>query len=207
MDYYGTYPLKPSIIRGYKPPFPNSQNCPPPSNQLLPLNPSLKLGYWELLSPALVGAAGALFLSLFSDSGDVTERCEDRLFKLAIVWYGIGATVSVSFAVTNLLANHKAPSEQLLYPIAGALVSIILLFGAEFLLLYRFFPSSFKGDVGDDVWTQFFSFIYLSITTLATADLGDILPANITARALIATEITFNLFIIASAIQILLSSK
>ncbi|MHB8073911.1 ion channel [Desulfosporosinus fructosivorans] len=207
MDYYGTYPLKPTIIRGYKPPFPNSQNCPSPSKQLLPLNPSLKLGYWELLSPALVGAAGALFLSLFSDTDNAIERCEDRLFKLAIVWYGIGATVSVSFAVTNLLANHKAPSEQLLYPIAGALVSIILLFGAEFLLLYRFFPSSFKGDVGDDVWTQFFSFIYLSITTLATADLGDILPANITARALIATEITFNLFIIASAIQILLSSK
>lgn len=205
MGYNGTYPLNPSIIRGYRPPSLNSQYCTPPSIQTLPANPSLKLGYWELLSPALVGAGGALFLSLFSDCNYLMERCGETLFKLAIVWYGIGATVSVSFAVRDLLTNYKAPNEHLLYPIGGALVSIILLFATEYLLLYRFFPSSFKGDVGDNVWTQFFSFIYLSITTLATADLGDILPANITARALIATEISFNLFTIATAIQILLS--
>lgn len=207
MDYYGTYPLNPGIIRGCRPYFPNTQYCMPPSKQILPLSPSLKLGYWELLSPALVGAAGALFLSLFSDIDHLMEHCGGTIFKLAIVGYGIGATVAVSFAVTDLLKNYKAPHEHLLYPIGGALVSIILLFATEYLLLYRFFPSSFKGDVGDDLWTQLFSFIYLSITTLATADLGDILPANITARALIATEISYNLFIIATAIQILLSTK
>jgi len=179
----------------------------PPSKQILPLNPSLTLGYWELLTPALVGAAGGLFLSLFSDCNYLMERCGETLFKLAIVWYGIGATVAVSFAVSDLIRNFKAPNEFLVYPIGGALVSIILLFASEYLLLYRFFPSSFNGSVGDNVWTQFFSFIYLSITTLATADLGDILPTNLTARALIATEISFNLFTIATAIQILLSTK
>lgn len=208
MDYYGTYPLNPSIIRGwYKPPFPNAQYCAPPCKQILPLNPTLKLGYWELLSPALFGAAGALFLSLFSDSDHLMERCGGTLFKLAIVWYAIGATVAASFAVTDVLANSKAHHGHLFYPIEGALVSIILFFAADYLLLYRFFPSSFKGDVGDNFWTQLFSFLYLSITSIATANLGDIMPDNLTARALIATEIAFNLFTIATAIQLVLAQR
>ena len=207
VDYYGTYPLNPCIIRGYKPPFPNAQYFAPPCKQLLPLNPTLKLGYWELLSPALFGATGALFLSLFSDSDHLMERGGGTLFKLAIVWYAIGASVAASFAVTDVLANSKPPHDHLLYPIGGALVSIILLFAAEYLLLYRFFPSSFKGDIGDNFWTQLFSFLYLSITSIATANLGDIMPENLTARALIATEIAFYLFTMATAIQLLLAQK
>jgi hypothetical protein len=94
-----------------------------------------------------------------------------------------------------------------LNPIGGALVTIILFFAADYLLLYRFFPDSFKGEVGDDLGTQLFSFIYLSITSLATANLGDIMPDSITARALIATEIAFNLFTLATAIQLLLAQN
>ena len=205
VDYYGTYPLNPSIIRGYKPPFPNAQYYAPTSNQIPPLSPTLKLGYWELLSPALFGAAGALFLSLFSDDDHLIECGGGTLFKLAIVGYAIGATVAVSFAVADVLTNSKVPHDRLLYPISGALVSVILLFAAEYLLLFRFFPSSFKGDVGEDFVTQFLSFIYLSITSIATGNLGDIMPDNLTARALIATEIAFYLFTMATAIQLLLA--
>ena len=203
--YYGNYPLNPSIIRGYKPSLPNAQYCVPPIKRILPTNPTLTLGYWELLSPALLGTTGALFLSLFSDNDDLTERCGGTLFKLVIVWYSIGATVAVSFAVAEVLSNSKVLHDHLLTPIVGALVSVILFFASVYLLLYRFFPSSFKGDIGDDFWTQFFSFIYLSVTSIATADLGDILPGNVTARALIATEIAFNLFTLATGIQLLLA--
>ncbi len=205
MDYYGTYPLNTRIKRGYMPSFPNTQYCVPPCKQLLPVSPPLRLGYPELLFPALFGAAGALFLSLFSDSNHIMARCGETLFKLTIVGYGIGATVAVSLAVTDILTNSKAPHDHLFYPIVGALVSIILLFAAEYLLLYRFFPSSFKGDVGENLWTQLFSFLYLSTTTIATAGLGDIMPSNVTARALIATEIAFNLFTLATGIQLLLA--
>ena len=205
MDYYGNYPVTPSIIRGYRPPLVSPQYIVPPCKPLLPLNPPLKLGYWELLAPALFGTAGALFLSVFSDSNHLMERCGESFFKLALVSYALGATVAVSFAVTDVLSNSKAHPGQLLYPVEGALISIILLFTADYLLLYRFFPSSFKGDVGDNFWTQLFSFFYLSITSIATADLGDILPANLTARALIAIEIGFNLFTIATAIQLVLA--
>jgi len=207
VDYYGTYPQNPGLMRGFKPSFPNAQYYVPPCTPLVALNPPLKLGYWELLSPALFGAAGALFLSLFSDSDHLLERCGGTLFKLALVSYAIVATVSVSFAVSHVVVHSEAPYDHLINPIAGALVTIILFFAANYLLLYRFFPSSFKGEVGDSFWAQLFTFIYLSITSLATANLGDIMPDNITARALIATEIAFNLFTLATAIQLLLVPK
>ena len=108
---------------------------------------------------------------------------------------------------SNLIHDPKTHVHSFVYPIGGALASVILLFTSEYLLLYRFFPSSFKGDVGDNLITQFLSFLYFSITTIATANLGDILPDNLTARALIATEIAFNLFTIAIGIQLLLAQK
>ncbi|MDR3602428.1 MAG: hypothetical protein P4L49_18405 [Desulfosporosinus sp.] len=205
--YIGTYPLNPSIIRGYKPSFPNAQNCAPPRAQSLLLNPTLDLNYWRSLSPALFGAAGALFLSFFSGNNHLIQRFEGTLFKLALVGYTIGATISVAFCITNIISDSKAHHDHLIAPIGGAFASIILLFAADYFLLYRFFPSSFKGSVGDDAWTQFFSFLYLSITSISTADLGDILPINITARALISTEIAFNLFIVTTGIQLLLAQR
>jgi len=205
VDYYGTYPLNPSIIQGYRPLFQKVKYLPPPCQPIVPLNPPLKLDYWQLLSPALFGTAGALVLSLFSDCNHLVERCGENLFKLALVSYALGATVAVSFAVSDVLKHSRDPHARLLYPIEGALVSVILLFTAEFLLLYRFFPDSFKGDIGDNFWAQLLSFLYLSVTSIATADLGDILPANLTARALIGIEIGFNLFTLATGIQLLLA--
>jgi hypothetical protein len=205
VGYDGMYPLSPSIILGYRPLFLKAQYCAPPCQQNLPLNPPIKLDYCQLLSPALFGAAGALFLSLFADRNHLTERSGGTLFKLAIVSYAIGASVAAAIGVTDVLENSKAPHDHLLYPIGGAIVSIILLFAAEYLLLYRFFSSSFKGDVGDNFWTRFLSFLYYSVTVLPGTPGGDIMPENFTARALIATEIAFYLFTIATAIQLLLA--
>jgi len=205
--YFGTYPLNPGITRGYKPSYPIAQNCTSPQVQRFPLNSTLDLNYWRLLSPALFGAAGALFLSLFSNNNHLIERFEGTLFKLALVGYTIGATIAVSFCITNIISDSKAHHDHLIAPIGGAFGSTILFFAADYFLLYRFFPSSFTGHVGDDAWTQLFSFLYLSITSISTADLGDILPVNITARALISTEIAFNLFIVTTGIQLLLAQR
>ena len=206
--YYGIPPLNPGISHGYKPSLPNlPPNCSPPAKPSLPLNTTIDLAYWRSLSPALIGAGGAIFLSLFSENDRLIKRFEGPLFKLTIVGYSIVATIAISFGISNVLTESKAPHDHLVYPIGGALVTIILLFAADFLLLYRFFPESFKGDVGDDFWTQLFSFIYLSITSIATGNLGDIMPADLTSRALIATEMSFYLFTMATAIQLLLFQK
>jgi len=207
-SHYGPYPINPNLIRRSQPQIPKARHGVSPCVPILPLSQTLEFGYWKLLSPALFGTAGALFLSLFSDEkNDLIEGFGGTLFKFAIVGYSIGATVAASFAITNVLKNSRPPYDHLFLPIGGALVSTILFFAADYFLLYRFFPSSFKGDVGDDFLTQLFSFCYFSITTMATGDLGDILPANVTARALISIEIGFYLFTMATAIQLLLVQK
>jgi len=200
VDFDETYPTDPNIC----PPFPDAEYNVPPVKQALPSNPTLKLGYWKLLSPTLLGTTGALYLSFFSDNNHLTKRCGGTLFKLAIVSYAIGASFAASFAITDVCSNSKAPHEKLFKPILGALVSIILLFAAEYLLLYRSFPSSFKGDLGDNFWTQLVTFLYLSITIVPGASVGDILPNNLTARALISTERAFYLITMATAIQLIL---
>ena len=206
--YYGPYPQSPNSFRGYKPSFPNTHSYPPPCVLNLPSKQEFKLGFWELLSPALFGAAGALFLSLFSsEKNKLIKRFGGTLFKLAIVGYSIGTSVAVSIAISKTLIDSRPPYDHLILPIWEALVSIILFFGSVYLLLYRFFPSSFKGDVGDNFFTQLFSFLYLSTTTIATAGLGDIMPDGVTARALIAIEISFYLFTMATAVQLLLVQK
>lgn len=207
---YRPYPLNSNGIRGYKPSFSKNQPCPPHCVPSPSFNLTFKLSYWELLSPALFGAGGALFLSLFSgekSNEDLIKRFGGTLFKLALVVYAIGATVAVSFAINDVVKKSKAPHDHLICPIGGGLITIILLFTSEYLLLYRFFPTSFKGDPGDDILTQFLSFLYFSITTIATANLGDILPTTTTPRLLIATEIAFNLFTLATGIQLLLAQK
>lgn len=208
VDYFEAFPLNPSIILSYNLSPPNAQYYVPPCKQTLPTYSKFKLGYWGLISPALFGAAGALSLSLFSEIDHLIARCEGTLFKLAIVWYAIGASVAASFAVTDVCSNSKDPHDKLLRPILGALVSIILLFAAEYLLLYRSFPSSFKGDLGDlgdNFCIQLVTFLYLSITIIPGASVGDIMPDNLTARALIGTEIAFYLFTMATATQLILA--
>ncbi|KJR45840.1 hypothetical protein UF75_3755 [Desulfosporosinus sp. I2] len=204
---YGPYSINPNLIRRYQPLIPKSHGVAPRS-PILPSGTTLTPSYWELLYPTFFGIAGSLFLSLFSsEENDLIKHFGGTLFKLAIVGYSIGATVAVSFCISHVVTDPKAHVRSFVYPIGGALVSVILLFTTEYLLLYRFFPSSFKGNVGDDLITQFLSFLYFSITTMATANLGDILPENLTARALIATEIAFNLFTLATGIQLLLAQK
>ena len=205
--HYGPYPINPNLIRRYPPQIPKSYGVPP-RPLILPSFTTLPLSYWQLLSPTFFGIAGSLFLSLFAnDENDLLENFGGNFFKLGLVGYSIGAIIAVSFCISRVVTDPKTHVHSFVYPIGGALASVILLFTSEYLLLYRFFPSSFKGDVGDNLITQFLSFLYFSITTIATANLGDILPDNLTARALIATEIAFNLFTLAIGIQLLLAQK
>lgn len=206
--HYGPYPINPNLIRRFPPQILKSHGVPPRPLILSSLK-TLPLSYWQLLSPTFFGIAGSLFLSLFSndDENDLLKHFGGNLFKLGLVGYSIGAIIAVSFCISRIVTDPKTHVHSFVYPIGGALASVILLFTSEYLLLYRFFPSSFKGDVGDNLITQFLSFLYFSITTIATANLGDILPDSLTARALIATEIAFNLFTLAIGIQLLLAQK
>ncbi len=207
--YFGPYSISPNRFRGYKPSYPNTHSNSPSCIPPRPAKQPLELSYWELISPALFGTGAALFLSLFSSkkNSEPIEPFGGALFKFALVGYSFGALVSVYFAIKKAVLDSLPSYQNLFRPVAGALISVILLFSSEYLLLYKFFPSSFEGDVGDDFCTQLFSFVYLSSTTIATAGLGDIKPVDVTARALIALEITFYLFALATALPLLLIQK
>ncbi|MCO5385969.1 MAG: hypothetical protein NHB14_09565 [Desulfosporosinus sp.] len=117
--YFSPYPLAPNNLRGYKPSLPNKHSCSTACLPLLPPTPKITLGYWELLSPALFGTAGALFLSLFSSEDNLVKQFGGALFKFSIVGYAIGATVAVSLAISEVIKEFKAPYNHLLCPIGG----------------------------------------------------------------------------------------
>lgn len=208
-SYFGPrLPNKPGSP-GYKPLSSSTYNFSAPCGPIPSLRIAYKLGYWELLSPAIFGTGIAYFLSLFSgeEKKDKLPQATGKLFKFALIVYTIGAMFGVYYAIVKVVNDSRPPYNNLFRPIAGALVITIVYFSAQYLLLYRYFPSSFNGEVGDDFCTQLFSFAYLSATTIATADLGDITPANVTSRALIALEIVFYLFTLATAVPLLLAQK
>lgn len=206
--YFGPYPLKPNNLRGYNPS--NTYKCSVPSPILPPgTGTEFSLGYWELVSPALFGTAGAFLFSIFTvaKKDNPNNPFDGIVLKIGLVSYSIFALAGVYEAIKKVVKESRPSYNDLFAPIAAALVTVILLLSTEYLLLYRYLPSSFKGDIGENVFTQFLSFLYLSSTTIATAGLGDIQPANFTARALITIEIMFYVFVLATALPLLLVEK
>lgn len=208
--YVGPYPLNPNLIRGGKPLLNNGLQYHIRNGAQKPVSipsypPSSVSSNSSLLMPALLGSAGALLLGLFPDVKCIAERLGGSgVFQLAIVGYAAGATFAISLYLyetldkaddTNVHVHHIA------YPFGLAVFTAILLFSADFFFLYRLCPSSFQGYVGDNLFTQIFSFIYLSITTITTAG-SDIAPISLSARALASMEMLFFLFILTLGLQL-----
>lgn len=207
---YMTYPMNSGNLRGFKSTFSKgssfSSSCTSsPSSFQMPYKPC----YWELLSPAIFGAVGALILSILTEDTDGYRLQSEGnyIFQLALIGYGLGATAAAVLAIVDSITNFKPSFHNLVFPIVGVIVSVLLLFASEYLLLYRVIPGSFKGYVGDNLLIQYLSFLYFSTTTIATGNLGDILPTSTTPRLLISTEIGFTFFVIGVGIQLLLAEK
>ena len=203
-------PLKPLPLETCSPrssePQSKHQENSPPSNPAPPADPpSNDLIF---LFPILVGTVGALSLSLLSPVSFSNRHLSGTLFKLTLIAYSFAGTVTTVIYVYKVVKTSQPGFKTLSLPVAGALALLILYYATAYLLLYRFFPASFRVEnIGKHFSSQFFTFLYFSVTTLATADLGDILPRNLTARALITTEIAFNLFVLATGIQLFLASN
>ncbi|SDG43748.1 two pore domain potassium channel family protein [Desulfosporosinus hippei] len=206
--YFMPYPLNPNS-RIYKPS--GTHSSPTVCAPLLRPIPGFTPGYWELLTPAFGGAAVAFFLSLFiegkKEKKNDNNPYEGILLKISLIGYSVFALAAAYYAITKVVKESRPSYNHLFTPIAIALVGVILLFTSEYLLLYRYLPSSFEGKVGDDLCVQYFSFLYFSSTTIATGTLGDIQPNNLTARALITIEIMFYVFVMATALPLLLVEK
>lgn len=172
---------------------------------------------WPLV-PAIVGSAASFLLLLMvnhkqwkSDvgetqnvetlsgeiySGSVMGTRNPRVGTAAVVIYSIIATAGVSYYVFRVLTAANGHVITAFIPVASAITVLILYFAAAYTLEYNLVPGSFTGDhIGNDIVTELMTFVYFSITTFATASMGDFAPVSNGSRILVSLEVLFFIFI------------
>lgn len=162
---------------------------------------------WPLL-PAIVGA-GAIILMLLianhkqwkdeSDKGSSEEYSEAQVTPVGsavIVIYSIIATAGASYYVYRVLTASDGHMLTAFIPVASAITLLTIYFAAAFDLEYNMVPGSFSGShFGNDIVTELFTFFYFSVTTFATASMGDFSPISNASRILVTLEVLFFIYI------------
>lgn len=161
-----------------------------------------------LLMPAIVGA-GASFLILLmlnhktwgskADEIRSGEECSvarnTSLGSAVVVIYSLIATAGVSYYVFSVLTAADGPIITAFVPVAAGITVLIVYFAAAYALEDHLDPDSFSAEnIGDDIVSRLATFVYFSITTLATAG-GDIAPVSNASRILVGMEVLFFIFI------------
>lgn len=163
---------------------------------------------WPLM-PAAVGAGASFLLLLMANhkkwgsEEDETKRPEScpetrgtPVGSAVVVIYSLLATAGVSYYVFSVLTATDGHIITAFIPVVSAITLLILYFAAAYDLEYNLVPGSFTGDhIGDDIVTELFTFVYFSITTFATASMGDFSPVSNTSRILVSLEVLFFIFI------------
>lgn len=148
-----------------------------------------------LLAPAIVGAAAA-FLSLKRDTGPESCKKERPWWSVPgiIIFSGLVLT-GVSFYIYNVLTALDGHSLYAFFPVSGAIIVQIVYFAAIYNWLYRIDPKSFTGEIDGNPINELVTFIYFSITTFATAGMGDMAPVTNAAKILVSLQVLFFIFI------------
>ncbi|KLU63434.1 hypothetical protein CEB3_c01970 [Peptococcaceae bacterium CEB3] len=162
---------------------------------------------WPLL-PAAVGAAAAILLLLManhkqwkdeSDKGSLDEYCEPEeppVGSAAVVIYSIIATAGVSYYVFRVLTATNGHMLTAFVPAVSAITLLLIYFAVAYDLEYQMVPGSFTGKrFGKDIVSELFTFFYISVTTFATASMGDFSPISNTSRILVTLEVLFFIYI------------
>lgn len=203
-------PLRLGFGTYYSYPYANpNPNCFPYSCKREALKSSAKcLGSSEiwLLAPAGVGIVVTLLLAFGQHDLDGTDQGSTQKGVVAIVIYTAFATLALSLYVYYTLNNHKEHFLTSYLPLSIGLGILLGFYGSVYFFLYRLDPRSFSGDLGDDIITQFLTFIYFSITTFATAQDGDIRAHTLGAKSLVSMEVLSFIYIFTLGIVLLTSS-
>jgi hypothetical protein len=148
-----------------------------------------------LLIPAGIGTVIAIMIAYNSDCLDISKQMPIPNGVSATVIYTAAATLTLSLYVFEILDDHKDNLLAAYLPLSLGIGVLLLYYGAAYFLLYRLAPDSFTGDLGNDLTTQFLTFIYYSITTFATAQDGDIKAHSLGAKSLVSMEVLFFIYI------------
>ncbi|TGE31470.1 two pore domain potassium channel family protein [Desulfosporosinus sp. Sb-LF] len=162
---------------------------------------------WPLL-PAAVGAAAAILLLLMvnhkqwkdeSDNGSskgYPEPQDTPVGSAVVVIYSIIATAGVSYYVFRVLTATDGHMLTAFIPVVSAITLLMIYFAVAYDLEYHMVPGSFTGNhFGNDIVTELFTFVYFSVTTFATASMGDFSPISNAARILVTLEVMFFIYI------------
>jgi len=192
----GRYPLNSN--------YPNGLSRPVKLDKLRPLlkGTGVTSKLW-LVAPAVFGTGVAVWLSLQPDQSLFEQPESAKALLLAVDVFTTGATLGLVLYIFTVFQDLKKNPVVGLFLICLALFTTIWLYAGVYLFIYRLFPKSFKGeDIGDKWVTQFFSFLYLSITSFSSSSSGDIVPTTISTRMLISIETLFFLFTVVLSISL-----
>ncbi|KLU60810.1 hypothetical protein CEB3_c27830 [Peptococcaceae bacterium CEB3] len=183
-------------------------DVPPPAPR--PCGPNAtqqraKAQAWLLL-PAAFGAVIALVAAFSPRKERVIRRWGGPLaLQLAVNIYTGFSVLGVAVYVFQVLRDSGRKNRSALarvLPLAVAIPLNILFFASVYNFMYRYFPQSFKGDIGTEAPVELFSFLYLSMTAISTGGMGDILPTVVSTRMLLSMETLFNLFVLSMGISL-----
>jgi len=141
-----------------------------------------------LLAPAGIGTTVALLLAFGSHD---LEGCDQRPSQKSVGTTVIytAATLALALYVYYTLNDHQDHLLTSYLPLSVGFATLLAFYGSIYFFLYRLDPHSFSGYIGDDLITQFLTFIYYSITVFATAQDGDIRPHTLGAKSIVSMEV------------------
>lgn len=162
---------------------------------------------WPLL-PAAVGAGAAILLLLMTNHEQWNDGNDKGSFKgypepqdtpvgsAVVVIYSIIATAGASYYVFRVLTAFDGHLITAFIPVVSAITLLMIYFAVAYDLEFHMVPGSFTGDhFGNDIVTELFTFVYFSVTTFATASMGDFSPISNASRILVTLEVLFFIYI------------
>lgn len=162
---------------------------------------------WPLL-PAAVGAGAAILLLLMANHKQWKDENDKGSFEgypkpqdtpvgsAVVVIYSIIATAGVSYYVFRVLTATDGHILTAFIPAVSAITLLMVYFAVAYDLEYHMVPGSFTGNhFGNDIVTELFTFVYFSVTTFATASMGDFSPISNASRILVTLEVLFFIYI------------
>jgi voltage-gated potassium channel len=139
---------------------------------------------WGMIVPGTGGMRGLILLFSFASV----------LFYILFIFYEIRESNSKEVKLQHTLVR-----------ISIATISCIVFFTVVYTSIYKLFgQTSFRGEgIGEDLISQFISFLYFSVATFTTVGYGDIAPVDNTSRLVVVMQISFSFITVAYALSML----
>ena len=145
------------------------------------------------------GSAGGAGAATASGQGFGTVRGGKEVFIANV--YTLIATAGISCFVLENLFSVIGQFWLTLSTIVVGTLTAALLFASVYFYVNQVNSESFsQTHLGSNVFAAYYSFVYLSVTTITVGGFGDIVPLTPGSRTLIMMEVLFYLFILSSGV-------